>query len=255
MIVTKVSDQTDAVALTGGSRVAIFAEVGQPFPLIKGVDFTRDPSGNVVINPANGDPLFSPTFKVLGHTTPNYILGLNSTINYKGLALSVTADYRTGHQFYSGTKAQLAWSGYLVESAVNGRQQFIYPNSVIETSPGVFVKNTSIPTGGPNDAAFLNYYSGNYSDIARNFVLDATALKVREITLSYDLPKSFLKSTGISNFKVSAIARNPFTVLSKQNRGYADPEASNAGGNTVGLSTTGNYPNTKTYGLSFNLTF
>ncbi|SDR73342.1 TonB-linked outer membrane protein, SusC/RagA family [Polaribacter sp. KT25b] len=253
MEVTKVSDQSDEVQVAGGT-VGIFAEVGEQFPIIKGSDYVYDPEGHVVVD-TNGDPLVSEELQILGKTTPDYILNFNGSLRYKDFTLSVTADYRTGHSFYSGTKSQLAWSGYLVESAENGRNGFIFPNSVIETSPGVYTTNTSVVTGGPDDSAFLNYYSGRYSDIARNFVLDATALKVREISLSYTMPKAYLDGTGVSGLSVTAVARNPFTILSAENRGYADPEASNQGGNGVGLSTVGNYPNTRTFGLNLNLTF
>ncbi|WP_338408245.1 SusC/RagA family TonB-linked outer membrane protein [uncultured Flavobacterium sp.] len=256
MTVTKVSDQSDEVSLEGGgSTIGIFATVGEVFPLIKGTDFVYDPQGHVVIDAISGNPLISPELEILGRSTPKYILGFNSSLSYKNFTLTATADYRTGHQFYSGVKDQLAWSGYLVESAQNGRKEFIYPNSVIQTSPGVYVTNTNVPTAGRNDSAFLNYYSNNYRDISRNLVMDATALKVREITLSYSLPKSYAEAIGLTNFKLTALATNPITVLSKQNRGYADPESSNRGGNAVGLSVTGNYPNTRTYGLSLNLTF
>jgi TonB-linked SusC/RagA family outer membrane protein len=253
MEVTKVSDQSDEVQVAGGT-VGIFAQVGEQFPIIKGSDYVRDPNGSVVVD-LNGDPLVSEELEILGRSTPDYILGFNGSVRYKDFTLSATADYRTGHSFYSGTKSQLAWSGYLVESTQNGRNEFIFPNSVIETSPGVFTPNTSIPTAGPNDSAFLNYYSGRYSDITKNFVLDASAFKVREISLSYAMPRKYLNGSGISNVSISAIARNPFTVLSSENPGYADPEASNQGGNGVGLSTVGNYPNTRTFGLSVNLIF
>jgi hypothetical protein len=126
---------------------------------------------------------------------------------------------------------------------------------VVEASPGVYTPNTNVVTAGPNDSAFLNYYSGRYSDISKNMVLDATAFKVREISLSYAMPKAYLDGTGLSGVSVTATARNPFTILSAENRGYADPEASNQGGNGVGLSVVGNYPNTRTFGLNVNLTF
>ena len=253
MKVTKVSDQSDEVQVAGGD-VGIFAEVGQQFPIIKGSDYVYDPEGRVVVD-TNGDPLVSPELAILGNTTPDYILNFNGSLRFKDFTLSATADFRTGHSFYSGTKSQLAWSGYLVESALNGRNGFIFPNSVVEASPGVYTPNTNVVTAGPNDSAFLNYYSGRYRDISRNMVLDATAFKVREISLSYAMPKANLDGTGLSGVSVTATARNPFTILSAENRGYADPEASNQGGNGVGLSVVGNYPNTRTFGLNVNLTF
>lgn len=262
MTVTKVSDQSTSVQTASHSQfvrpVAIFAEVGEVYPTIKGTDFQRDPQGRVIIGD-DGEPLISSEFVVLGQATPKYTLGFNSSFSYKDFTLSATADYRGGHKFYSDLKYQLAWTGNLVESAENGRQAFIFPNSVIETSPGVYVENTSVPTASGGPASFLNYYSGTYNDVGSNLVVDASAFKVREISLSYELPESLVSKTGLKNIIITAQARNPFTILSKENRGYADPEAntgnSSVRGNTPGISEVSNNPTTKTFGFSLSLTF
>ena len=262
MTVTKVSDQSNAVRTASHSTfvrpIGVFAQVGEVYPTLKGTDFQRDPQGRVIIA-ANGQPLINSEFVVLGQATPKYILGLNSAFDYKNFTLGVTADYRGGHKFYSDLKYQLAWTGNLVESAENGRQEFIFPNSVIETSPGVYVENTSVPTGSGGPAAFLNYYSGNYNDVGSNLVVDASAFKVREISLSYELPESLIGKTGLQNIVIAAQARNPFTILAKENRGYADPEANTGSsvrrGNTPGISEVSNNPTTRTFGFSLSLTF
>jgi hypothetical protein len=75
------------------------------------------------------------------------------------------------------------------------------------------------------------------------------------MTLSYTIPKKFLTNTGVTAISVSGVARNPITILSNQNKGVANPEFSNQGGNGVGLSTVVNYPNTRTYGLNMNPAF
>ncbi len=255
MTVTKVSDQSKSVQTGQHSRfvrpVGIFAEVGQVYPTIKGTDFQRDPQGRVIIG-ANGTPLINSDYVVLGQATPKYVVGFNSSFSYKDFTLGVTADYRGGHKFYSDLKYQLAWTGNLVESAENGRQEFIFPNSVIETSPGVYVENTSVPTASGGPASFLNYYSGNYNAVGSNLVVDASAFKVREISLSYTLPESLIGKTGLKDITIAAQARNPFTILAKENRGYADPEAAST---VIGISETSNNPTTKTFGFSLNLTF
>lgn len=260
-IVKKVSDNTDEVSLgNGNGSVGIFAKVGEQYPLIKGTGYQRDPQGRVIIDAATGNPLKTDEFINLGVANPDYVLGLSTSLTYKGFRLAGVFDYRTGHQFWAGTKDWLSWSGHLVESAENGRRAFVFPNSSVETSPGVYTANTSVLTGGAGGggstyANYLDYFSNEYRDVSENFVLDATAFKVRELSLSYSFNQKVLDAIGFSEFRLGVNARNPFVVLPKENRGYADPEFSNTSGNAQGLSVTGQYPATRTFGFSVNLSF
>lgn len=255
-MVDRVTDQSDEVALQDNGEVGIFAVKGEEFPLIKGTAMERDPLGRIIIDASTGNPVRAAKYKVLGKSTPDYILNYNGYVDYKGLRLGIVMDYRTGHQFYSGTKDWLSWSGHLYESAINGRQGFIMPNSAIETAPGVYTANTNVVTGGTTYNSFLSYFQDEYADIAENSVLDATALKIREIALSYTLSSKMLAGTGLSNVKLGVNARNPFIFLPKENRGYSDPEFSNAGtGNAIGISNVGKYPQTRTIGFNINVAF
>jgi TonB-linked SusC/RagA family outer membrane protein len=254
-VVKKVSDFADEVALNGNNSIGVFAVEGEEFPLIKGTGYQRDDSGRVLIDPNTGNPLKSDEFINLGQANPDYIIGLNTAITYKGFRLAGVFDYRTGHQFWAGSKDWLSWSGHLVESAENGRRGFIFPNSAIETSPGVYTTNSNVVTGGTTYADYLNYFSNEYRDVSENFVIDATAFKVRELSLSYSFSQKMLKNSAINALSIGVNARNPFTVLPAENRGYSDPEFSNTSGNSQGLSTVGRYPATRTYGMTVNLTF
>ena len=112
-----------------------------------------------------------------------------------------------------------------------------------------------IPYSELHGSGHEDYFSNEYRDVSENFVLDATAFKVRELSLSYSLNQKALDAIGFSSVRVGVNARNPFVVLPKENRGYADPEFSNTTGNAQGLSVSGQYPATRSYGLSVNLTF
>lgn len=283
-VVTELRGGSDQINLftansTGGyggftvSNVAagIFAEVGEEFPLIKGTTLTRDPNGNVIIG-ANGMPSVNPNFSTLGKVTPDYILGFTNTFEYKGFRLVTVFDYRTGHKVISETKYNLTWNGHLPESADFDRNEgFIYPGSVIETSPGVYAPNTSVNSAaGYGGNGVINYY-GLLANTGENNVIDATAFRCREIALSYTFPERYLEKTGLTAVRIGVNARNPFIVLSSENKGYTDPEADNtynasttnssvrAVGNTSlngqGYSGTGQYPSTRTFGCSLNLTF
>ncbi|HET8886497.1 MAG TPA: SusC/RagA family TonB-linked outer membrane protein [Salinimicrobium sp.] len=253
--VVKVTDQSDAVSLGGYTGYAeIFAEVGQQFPIIKGTGFERDPQGRILINPTSGMPVQATGLVNLGNTTPDYILNLSSSISYKGFTLAATMDYRTGHVFFSDAKSQMMWSGHLVESAQGGRGAFIFPNSAIETSEGVYEANTNVPTGGTTAAEYVNFW-GAMRNLGETSVIDATAFKVRELSLRYDLNPKLLENTFLTGLTISANARNPFTVLPAENRGYADPESNFTTTNAQGIATVGQYPPTRTFGVGVNLTF
>ncbi|THF51308.1 SusC/RagA family TonB-linked outer membrane protein [Flavobacterium supellecticarium] len=264
--VEKVADNTNSVAIYSPyGTYGIFAEEGEEYPIIKGFGYQRDGEGRIIVDPNTGNPLKSTELMKLGKTTPDYILGLNTSIDFKGLRLAAVMDYRTGHQYYSGTKNTLTNFGYLVDSAENGRGGFIMPNSsYLDANTGTYVANNSVVTGGGSSIGVQQYYANIYSNIDENYILDATAFKVRELSLSYAIPAKMLERTGLTSLRVGVNARNPFTVLARENRGYDDPETSLSNGNIVGLASgtsnsgasgTNQYPNTRTVGFSLNLTF
>ena len=246
---------SDAATGTG-----IFAQVGEEFPLIKGSTFLRDDNGSIIVNQF-GLPTRSSANSILGQATPDYILGLSNSFAFKGFTLTAVMDYRTGHQIISGTKYDLTWPGRLEESAAFDREVgFILPNSVVETATGsgIYAPNTSVFSSaghGPN--GIIDYY-GTLSRTGEHNVINATAFKVRELALSYSLSTSVIEKFGLTSLRFGINARNPFVVLAKSNKGYTDPEASDStanNGNGQGYSGTGQYPNTRTFGGSMNLTF
>ena len=258
--VIKVSDESPEVALfntaTSGG-VGIFAVEGEEFPLIKGVGYVRDDQGRIVVDAATGNPVKTVGYINLGKATPDYILSYNSAIDFKGFRLAAVMDYRTGHQFWSGTKQWLSWSGHLYDSAVTGRTGFVFPNSSYEdpNNAGTYLANNNIVTGGTSYANYISYFQDEFAETAENFVIDATAFKVRELSLSYGFKRDVIERAGLTSLRLGVNARNPFMVLPKENRNYSDPEQSRTSGNDQGIAVTGQYPVTRTYGFSVNLTF
>ncbi|MEO8234997.1 MAG: SusC/RagA family TonB-linked outer membrane protein [Flavobacterium sp.] len=262
--------------IVGGS----YAVVGEEFPMIKGTTFLRDDQGRVVIG-ANGVPVINSNLSNLGKATPDYIVNFSNSFDWKGLRLAVSGDYRAGASFLSETKYNLTWSGHLSDSAEFDRDLgFVYPNSSVETAPGsgVYTANdgNTVPlvtsaVGYAAGTGVIDYY-GAVSRVGEFNLIDGTALKIREIALSYGLPSKITDKLHLSSLRFGVNARNPFIQLAKGNKGYADPEASNlysasntngslratalnTSNNGLGYIQTGQYPSTKTYGFSINLTF
>lgn len=257
-VIKKVSNEASEVSLRQPyDFVGIFAVEGEEFPLIKGTTYARDDYGRIILDD-NGNPTIDSKMSKLGKVNPDYILGLTSSLSYKGVKLSATMDYRTGHQFYSDVKRNLSWTGQLVESAEN-RSGFIMPNSSYDyNGNGLYEANeanSTVMTGGASTTSFINYYNSYYSTTGENLVIDATAFKVRELSLSYSFNQDLVKRAGLSALTVGVNARNPFTWFPKQNRYYNDPETSETTGNAGGLSFTDRYPVQSTYGFAVNLSF
>ncbi|AQW90117.1 SusC/RagA family TonB-linked outer membrane protein [Elizabethkingia anophelis] len=260
-IITKLTDDAKSVRLAGNSFLGLYADEGEELTIIKGIAYQRDPQGRIIVDSNTGLPQVTSTQEKFGRTTPKYIFGLTTNISFKGFRLSAVMDYRTGHKFYSGTLQGFTFNGLNIASAVDRSQPYIVPNSSYKDGSGNYVSNTSIPiynnsNGKTNpQAALENYFGGaSYNTVSDNYVLDATAFKVREIALSYTFPKSALGTTGINALTVGVHARNPFQKYSKENKGYNDPETA-FDPRYRGLANAGQYPEYRTYGANITITF
>ena len=271
-VISKLAPGLPSVSLQQNAAVGIFAEEGEQFPLIKGTTFVRDGNGNIVVN-ASGVPQVSSAFSKLGQGAPDFILGFSNSFEYKGLRLSAVADLRMGASAYSFAKNLLFFTGGDLDTDGFDRTKgYFVPGGV--TAAGA--PNT-VPFGNtPSAVGVLNYFTTTHRQVGEANIVDASALTIREIALSYSLDKKFLQGTGIESCRFGINARNPFIFLAggglikarngSANNGYFNPEASNTApalgplggvgtGNAQGIVDIGQYPSSKTYGVSFNLSF
>ena len=262
-IVEKLTDDAKSVRLAGNNFVGVYADEGQELSVIKGIVYERDDQGRIIVDASTGLPNITSTQEILGRTTPKYIMGLTSNISFKGFKVGVVMDYRTGHKFYSGTLQGYTFNGLNVASAGFDRTQpYIVPNSSYMDTNGNYVANTNIAIyqnnldAGTTDpqTALQNYFAGSrYNQVADNFVLDATAFKVREISLSYSFSKDLL-GERINDLTIGLHARNPFYKFADENKGYGDPETA-FDPRYRGLANAQQYPNLKTFGANVSVTF
>ena len=232
-----------------GTDVGIYAQVGESFPSLFGTAYTRDDEGRVMLN-ANGDPIVNSELKFLGSTTPDLIMGFNTSIRYKQFTLSGTADYKTGHKYYNNLVEALEFSGATQHSVSAGREPFIFPNSVYEYTPGVWSENTNITTSNGG----FDFWTGTFQAIKENYVVDATTLKLREVALTYDLPSKYLDQTFIKGVSVGFVARNIIMLRSAQNK-YTDPEFTVDKQQVTGYGTQEQLPPTASYGFKLDVKF
>jgi TonB-linked SusC/RagA family outer membrane protein len=234
---------------------AVYAIVGKAYPYNKVTRFYQDPQGRVIVDAVTGMPSIDPLTYPRGQTTPKHLIGLQTSLRWKGFTFAGSADYRGGAVFRTDLYYDLLFTGIGALSASNGRERFVFPNSVINTGTAenpVYVPNTNI-TVLEGSVAFwtntmrnLSYYSVNSADV----------WKIRELSLSYDVPSSALAfaNNTIAGVRIGFVGRNLFMFLPKNNI-YTDPEFNDGSGNAVGYSTSSQTPATRSYGFNVTLTF
>ncbi|WP_027376119.1 SusC/RagA family TonB-linked outer membrane protein [Kaistella palustris] len=259
-IVLDIMEGVDEISLVSGSKWGIYAQKGSIFPLIKTSMMQRDPAGRIIIDPATGNPLITATLENAGSAVPKSTYSFNTNISYKGLRLSAVADYRYGAKFIADVIDGLAFGGTLYESGEVDRENggYIIPNSVIPDGNGGYTPNTTVKTGGDTYSSVISYFSGKYSSYGENVLVDGQAFKLREVSLSYTLPKDQTKAFGVDEITFGTYARNPLQKFADNNLDYADPETSYYSGSTNnarGIASRTQYPSTKVYGFSLNVKF
>ena len=250
--VLKLWDNTKEYVLSSAYQVQYVAMVGRELGIYKVPAVLKDPEGRTVVN-AMGIPRIDPTKKEeIGSSTPNFNMGFNLKISWKGLSLSALADWRNGGRFYCYTAQLLHFSGNATPTVYNNRQPFIVPNSV-RYKDGKYIENDT-PIRWSNTYRYYNNAS-NYT-MYKRWILKKDYIKLREVVLSYNFPASLLNKTKfIKGISVSAIGRNLFMWTPHENN-YVDPEASNYG-NDLG-SEFGEFaaaPTNRVFGGSIKITF
>jgi TonB-linked SusC/RagA family outer membrane protein len=234
----------------------IYAIAGKHYPELLVNDFNRDPAGAIIVDGTTGLPSINPNPVDVGNTNYKYFVGLSPTFSFKRVSLRAVFDYRGGAVIMNETGNAMDFTGISTSDAEN-RQAFIVPNSVIEVSQNKFVRNTNIPiTSGYGGLPVPIYWWANfYNQIGRPYVTSAAFWKLREVALSYDIPKEVLGTQKIvKGLSFSLIGRNLFIWKPKSNI-WSDPEFStNATGNAVGYTTEFQTPPTRIISASIKAT-
>ena len=236
--------ELDSYLLGGQWGVNLEARPGQPYGVIVGRDFERDPSGQVIYE--NGLPVVDQTYKVLGDIAPDWTGGANFAIRYKNFDFSALVDAKIGGEVHSMTYAWGRYAGTLEESLI-GRETGVVGNGVMSDGNGGFVpNNVVVPAKVFNQASYNN-------DVESSSVFDASYVKLRQITLGYSLPKRFLKNTPIESLKFSVVGRN-LAILYKK-APHIDPETGFSSANGEQGQEFGQYPSARNIGFNVNLKF
>ena len=245
--------------------VQVAAVVGENFGSIIGPDFKRNENGDILIDPSTGLPQYDNSNHILGNASWDWTGGVVTNFTYKNISLAAVFDVKVGADLYSMSARAAYESGKALET-LEGREEW-YKSEEQRKALGISEANWT-PTGGFIAPGVIDNGDGTYrpNDIYVNpedywmnisryapsmFVYDNSYIKCREITLSYSLPKTWLKNK-VQGLTVSFVARNPFIVW--KNIPNIDPDSNY--NNTTGMGMEyGSLPSRKSYGFNVNVKF
>ncbi|MCS7020068.1 MAG: TonB-dependent receptor [Cytophagales bacterium] len=182
----------------------------------------------------NGDNVIDDRDRVwVGSPFPRLFGGFGTTLSYKGLGLNIVGNFQEGNLLWNQPRLQS-------ETFEAGAWRVSYDNRWLPSQPG---RVTSVPVPRNNNPLLP-------SD---RFLEDASFLRIRTITLSYELPRDFISKAKLSRARVYAQANNWLTFT--RYSGW-DPEVNSFGSNvtTNGLDI-GAYPIAKSLIFGVNLGF
>lgn len=198
------------------------------------------------VNPENGNPMWyrynndgekvttedysstTTSDKVkCGNSLPKWTGGIQSDLSYKDFSLSFLFSYSLGGKIYNGDKLSLMSQGPTGTSwSVDMLDRWTPENT-----------NTDVPrlTTSPKSS---------WTSSSDRFLVDRSYLRLKNITFSYNLPKTILNTLTLKDASVFFQAENMLTFTKQQG---LDPEQ------TVGGSTYYRYPAMKTISFGINV--
>ncbi|MEP7141861.1 MAG: TonB-dependent receptor [Ferruginibacter sp.] len=173
---------------------------------------------------------------IIGSAQPDFTWGLNNTVSFKNIDLSFFFQGSQGNEMANLNSFDLL--------NFNGQNNVLKEGGLNRWTPA---NHSSIY---PRALSAGSLDQGIFSSAV---VEDASYIRLRNVTLGYNLPKSLMKTIKLNNIKIYASATNLWTKT--KYTGY-DPEANTNGQNSfvVGYDL-GGYPMAKTYILGINIGF
>ena len=231
--VVELAPGVESIMLGGFVEPQIRAQAGSTYPNIYGNAFKRDESGNMLL--LNGLPQATGDSQNLGNASPDLITGMVLGGRYKRVSLSTTWSWQDGGNMYHGTNMIMNFFG-------NSKESLPYHEGKM------VAEGIDEATGNANtiEVNNQNYYQAYY-DVTESGIYDTSFIKLRDLTLAYQLPKM-----GAFDISVNAFARNVFIWSKLPN---FDPESSQGNNNMSGYFERFSVPNTSSYGGGVTFTF
>ena len=244
-VTMELGDGLDEIVVAGFTTLGNFAIPGEPFNVIKGIGFERDEQTGLPVILSNGLQKQDPDLKILGDPNPRWTGSFINTFSFKGFTLMAMLEYRHKGAIFSNTVTGTLARGVTKDPVVDRELTYIMPG----------VKED----GTPNDIQISasDYFFGGYhlgADEAN--VFDGSMIRLREVSLGYELPTNLMAKTPFKRASVAVSGSNLwFKALNfPPNMNYDVDVLGTGVGNGLGFDfVTG--PSSRRFGGTVTLTF
>lgn len=228
--------------------------VGQSLANLSGFDFNRNNNGQLLISPTTGLPTENATdYITIGDRQPDFKMGVINTLYYKDFGLSFNLDIRKGGDVFNANQEMMMING--ISNRTLDRESPRVIQGVLQDG----LENTDHPT--PNNIAITPYYRSNYYSGAiaeSDYIEKVNWLRMRDITLSYQLSKALLKRQRV--FKTASVYVTATDVFMITNYSGMDPNvnaltSNNSGGYGGSGIDYGAIPNPRAINFGIKFTF
>lgn len=245
-IINELAEGLEEYTLTSGwSGLQTKAQIGKSFG-IYGTGWKRDDLGNYIINEKTGLRETENNVR-LGDMFPDFTMGINNNLSYKGFNLSFLIDIRQGGSFYSGTVSSLRSSGLAAETAIGRESEFIEPGVIINSDGTSRVND--VPVKSMQDYWMHVAKTAN----TEGGIFDGSYVKLRELTFSYSLPRKWFANFLVKSVDLGFEGRNLWII--KSHVPHIDPEANFFGAEEIGEAVEFySIPTTRSFGFNIKLT-
>ncbi len=189
--------------------------------------YQTDNDGHIVFN--NGVPTYKPIGSLAGYSDPDWIWGFNTQLAYKDFVLSVSFDGRVGGLAQSVTEMYMWRSGNHPNSVTPeryldaknpGTKNYLGDGVKVVSGAIVYDANYNVVSDtrvfAKNDVytTYKSYIEGLHKGTAWGGspsavdLYDASFLKMRELSITYTLPKAIAGKISARNISVSAVGQN-----------------------------------------------
>lgn len=251
-------------SLQGG--VTINATVGKPYGNIQGSDYTyHDDNGGKIVDEDGYYVKSSTNDIVLGNFNPDWTGGIMNTFSFKNIDLSFLIDWQKGGEVFSLDLWYGIGTGLYAETADENefgnpeRDPITYinddPAQGLDESTCGGIRLAGVTEDGSENTVRIPsdiFANGWVLSPNKQFVYDASFVKLREVELTYNLPRSLMSKTFIYGASISFVGSNLWII--HKNLPHADPEATQGSGNIQGWQS-GVFPATRNFGFSLRLQF
>ena len=213
-------------------NVSINARVGEPYGSIQGTNFEYNEDGDRIIGSDGHYLKTDASDEVIGNVNPDWIGGITNTFKYKDFSLSFLVDWQHGGDVFS-LDLWYGWGTGLYEETALDNDLGNPMRDRVDDGGGIILDGV-LEDGSRNDIRVESdlFGEGWITSPNARFIWDASFVKLRELVLTYNLPKSLMNRTPLYGASVSFVGSNLWII--HKNLPHSDPEANMGAGNIQG---------------------